>query len=498
MKQGSVSISPTIMSASRKLIEQLHPISVVDIYDGASKQFNPNGLFSSIIFGRIGSPERTSNYAYIDLKVPVFHPLIFGHFKRLKALYVGIMSGTAFAVWDAKLKDFVRSDEQKGSTGYAFFVKHYSKINYTDTGSMQRELRVDVIKKFGKDAMRDTCIVIAAGMRDVMVDEDGRTSYDEVNDLYKKLIAISNTIVASSGIQGADDDDLAVHDLARWNLQRTMNEIYDYLFNIVFGKDKLIQSKWAGRNVFNGTRNVLSNMTPHTADLDGAETPEIDSTQVGVYQTSRAMFPVTSHMIIKGWPSTIVDVGSGTATVFKPKSLEPVSIDLKRATADRWTTSNGVSKTINSLENVKLRDQPVMIDGHYLGLLYQDEVGFKFVSATDVLNENITKEQLALCRPITLIELMYCLLYAKSKQVYSIVTRYPVAGMGSTYPSKVHLRSTVRTKVLREYLEDWTLSDDDEHIATAFPILDDNVAYFDSMAVAQSAVTGLSADYDGD
>lgn len=504
MKSGSLGINTTLMNSSRKHIENLLPVSKVDIYDGASKEFDPNGLFSPYIFGRIGSAERMTKMGYIDLKIPVFHPLVFTHLKRLKGIYVGIMQGTVYAKWDSKLKDFVRSDSVDGKTGFAFFVKHMKKIDYvkvderdpTKKMSMQRELRIDIVKKYKGDLMRDTCLVIAAGVRDITVGEDNRTSYDEINNLYKKLIAISNTIVA--GTSDTDEDDLAVHDSARWNLQYTMNEIYDYLFNIVFGKDKLIQSKWAGRSVFNGTRNVMTALVPHTEHLKAANTPGIDTTQVGVYQIARAMFPVLVHRITKGWVSEVIDAGSRTASVITPKTHTPLTVELSRKEVDFWSSSDGITKVLGILSDLTRRDKPIMVGKGYLGYIYEDEKGFRLVSARDIENENITKEQLTKCKPLTWITLLYCILYRDAKEVFAIITRYPVTGMGSTYPSRVQLRSTIKSKILQEYNSEWELYEGDEYTANELPILDDEVSYFDSMAVATDSLAGLGGDYDGD
>ena len=77
MKQGEVAIRPRLLTADRGRLRGIKPVRVVDIYDGASSNYHPEGLFSTEIFGRTGSLDRFLNMSYIDLKIPVFNPLAF-------------------------------------------------------------------------------------------------------------------------------------------------------------------------------------------------------------------------------------------------------------------------------------------------------------------------------------------------------------------------------------------------------------------------------------
>lgn len=480
-----LAFNPELLGASKSKVSHLKQITVTDIYDGASKQFHPEGLFSTD-FGRIGSPERMTTLGVIDYRIKVFHPLIYTQIKKLKNLYEGIMSGKAYARWDAKLKDFVRSNEMEGDTGYSFFMKYFKDIKFKETKSDQRKLRIDLIQKYEKDLLRDTLVVIPAGLRDVITDDDGRTSYLEINDLYKRIIAVSNTII--------DSDDVAVHDVARWNLQRTLVEVYEYLFNIVYGKDKHIQKKWASRRVFNGTRNVLTSMPTHSADLDSITTPDTDMCMVGIYQQSKAMLPLMVHTFTKRFPSKVVDAGSGTAMVFDVKTGKPKSIDVSRKQLDLWTTSDGVNKLLNRFGDVKKRHHPVYIDGSHFAMIYRDDKAFRLIDALEYENGEYTDEQKAKMRPVTWVELLYVLMHKTVKRTYGIITRYPVTGFGSTYPAKVYLKSTVKSTVLEEVGPDLQPTGEVSNMAAEFPIIDDDINYFDSIAVHTDNLTNLGAD----
>ena len=62
----------------------LRPITTLDTFDGATKNFNTNGLFSNEIFGANGDKIRLRRFAYIDMKLPIMHPLVFRTLGRLK------------------------------------------------------------------------------------------------------------------------------------------------------------------------------------------------------------------------------------------------------------------------------------------------------------------------------------------------------------------------------------------------------------------------------
>ena len=47
----------------------LKPVTVLDAFDGASKNFHESGLFSTSIFGKVGEYQRSYRYSYINIKL---------------------------------------------------------------------------------------------------------------------------------------------------------------------------------------------------------------------------------------------------------------------------------------------------------------------------------------------------------------------------------------------------------------------------------------------
>lgn len=78
----------------------------------------------------------------------------------------------------------------------------------------------------------------------------------------------------------------------------------------------------------------------------------------------------------------------------------------------------------------------------------------------------------------------------------TIVTRYPVIGIGSTYPSTIYTKTTIVGEMRYELGQDW-LPLGDEFMTLEFPTREPN-AFVDSQVIHPSRLAGLDADFDGD
>ena len=82
--------------------------------------------------------------------------------------------------------------------------------------------------------------------------------------------------------------------------------------------------------------------------------------------------------------------------------------------------------------------------------------------------------------------MMYVAVYLATRENYVHITRYPVIGDGSVYPSKIHLCSTIPGRIV-------TYSD---RTYPEYPILGN--AYQDSVQVGFDRLEALVGDFDGD
>lgn len=491
MKQGEAAIKARLYSSDRMRLRGIKPVTVTDIYDGATTNFHPDGLFSTEIFGRPGDLERFTRMSYIDLKIPIMNPLAFKALEKIKGLYVDIMSGRKFAKWDNKIKDFVRASEVDGETGYEFFMSKFNDIRIKSTGSDDRELR-KALTKNAKDTdnlLRDTYLVSAAGTRDVII-KDGRTSKDEINDLYMRMISIANTINA-----GVTPSNYEIYDRARWDLQRVAVEIYEYLANLTYGKGKQIQGKLTRRAVMNSTRNVITSMPTHSPHMDDMRTPNPQETLIGCYQLAKSMLPVTYHLVKTGIMSKVIDVGGIMAHGFNLQTGKVESWEVSRTAKANWLTEDGVNKGLNAFGTVDMRDTPATIDNRSLARVWFGDGTFKVFTATDVNAGLVPEDKLADSRALTWIEFYYHLMYIRSRKAIGILTRYPVTGDGSTYLTRAYLKSTDKTKSLRELGDDWNTVID---TAPEWPVVDEDITYYDALAPFPTNLVTLGADFDGD
>lgn len=478
------------MQLTAERLQRLKPIEVLDIFDGSTEDFHDAGLFSTSIFGRVGSDDRDLRFSYIDIKVEVFHPFIHKALVQLKGLYKGIMSGQAYATWNPQIKDFEPSDIINGDTGYYFFFKHWREIEFKSTGSNIRDARIEMIKKAKAEGRATTryIMVIPAGLRDVQVDFDGRIKVGEINDFYRPIINAANAISSST------DLDTPIINTSRNTLQNNFNLIFEYLANLLDDKGGFIQSKWGRRHLANGTRNVITSMDTRATYLGAPNAPNINSLSVGLFQAAKAVLPKTRHWLLTGWLAEVFSGGTDTrAYLVNPKSYRRELVDVSVDTSDLWRTTSGLDKVINSYGNDDNRIKPIMVEGYYLGLIYRGpDNSFRIFNDIGELPADRDRNDVY---PLTLTELLYTCGYMEWNKVPYTTTRYPITGSGSIYTAYAYVKTTVKSEMRWELGPDWQRISED-NVAVEFPILTagDATVFMDSLAPHPSRLAGLGGD----
>ncbi len=485
MKALDLPFNVELMKLDAQRLRALRPVTSLDHFETAGGNLHEDGLFSISIFGRIGDEMRDRKFSFIDIRVPVFHPVIYSRLVKLKGLYRGILSASQYARWDDEVKDFVPSDELNGQTGFAFFIQHWEKIQFVRNKSGIRDARIALIEKYRDRALTDKVLVLPAGLRDLEITEDGQTKEHEINALYRRLLAISRTIAPSD-----HNNTSPALNLPRHLLQMTFNEIYDTIERMLTGKKGLVQNRWGSRRIFHGTRNVISAMDTSTAYLGGKNSPRYTDTVVGMYQLAKALLPVTLHCLKTGYLERVFNLGPGQARLVDPKTLESEIVSLPSDVYDRWTTTEGLNKVVNALGVIEQRHKPIQLEGRYLALLYAGpDKTFKVFHDIRELPEGFDRKYV---RPINLIELVYLSGYRRWNTYVAFVTRYPVTGVGSCYPTTIYVKTTMVGEVRRELGEDWQPLGD-EYEALEFPVYEP-LAYLDSQVIPSARLAGLGAD----
>jgi hypothetical protein len=487
MSRIDIPFNIRILVLTDKLLEGIRPVTALDIFDGNTSNFHENGLYSTLTFGRTGDPNRNKRVSYIDIKVPIFHPIIYNVLTSMKHLYAGIMAGQEYAIWNKEINDFERSNSLEGKTGFGFFVDHWKDIDYGNTKSTSREQSVRLLKKYQADAFTSKIVVMPAGLRDIEIKND-RVNEDEINKIYRSLLGISNTISTTAVRINPE-----ILDTARFNLQKKFNELYAFIESMIRGKKKMMQGKWASRKIFNGTRNVITttDITPSYLGEEGGV--DFNNTQVGLYQGLKAILPVARFYIRNEYLSKCFPDIHAPAMLVNKKTLKSEQVPMKAEYFDRWATNEGIEKIITSFSDENLRHRPIEVDGHYLALIYAGPDGtFKFIQDIDEVPPGREKSDV---HPITLCELLYLSLYRRANKYPLFVTRYPVAGVGSIYPSRTYLRTTVDYEKRVELGDNWEALGKD-HTAYQFPIM--GRPFINSLIPHPTKLKGLGADHDGD
>lgn len=479
-----------IMNITPALLKMLKPVKVLDIYDGGSDNFHEDGLFSTSIFGRVGDESRDLRFSYIHTSIDVLHPLVFRNVSKLKKFYADIIKGNAYAVFDDTMKDFAPSDAIDGETGYNFFLSYWDRIEFKRNDSKQRNARIDFIEKYKDVAKTKDILVLPAGLRDLEVDPDGRDVEGEINEFYRKIISISNTLNTNTKVNDR------ITDSARLGIQNAFNSIYTYVIGLFKGKRGFILKKWAKRAIHNGTRAVLTAQIPTVDVLSDVTYPSWNDTVMGIAQLMKALLPVAVHrlmnfeLVLESFPT-----GDSSAYLVDKKTLKRSMVNIANKTTDKWTTQKGIEGLFDTFMDHEVRPSVIDIDGYYLGLIYRGPDGtFKIIYDIDDV-DNYPWMDKKYVYPITWVEMIYLMGYKIWNGFPMVLSRYPISGSGSIYPSYVYVKTTVLYET--RYEVDNEGKKILENRAIAYPILN-NPTFVDSEAVSPSRLAGLGADFDGD
>jgi len=466
----------------------MRPVKVLDINDGLSKNFHPDGLFSVETFGKVGEERRNRLFSYIDMHISVFHPVVYKALLDLKSLYGDIIAGTGYAVFDPETNDFEKSDVTQGDTGFAFFVKHFEKIQFESRPSAKREFNIALVNKYRKNCLMDKLVVMPAGLRDYTVDENSKPSEDEINGLYRRVLNVASVIEnvnAKSNVEYLDS--------TRYGLQQRVNEIYEYIVNLLEGKSKLIQGKWASRKIFDSTRNVISPHVSKTDEFFTGRTVSSNQTIVGLYQYLRCIMPLAVKHVRDTYLSKVFLGPNSPAVLVNKKTYKKELVNLDPRYYDEWMTYEGLEKLMARFGQEELRDDVLEIENYYVGLLYRQGGHVRFVQDISDVPINGSHDPRELLTPITFCELLYLSVFADAASIPCLLTRYPVTGYGSIYPSYVYLKTTVRAEQVKVLGDDW-----ETVIGTAYEFPIKGEQYFNAMSPSTTHVARLGADYDGD
>lgn len=477
----------TLLNPNKVPWPLMKPVTVADAFEGQTSNLNDDGLYSTAIFGRVGTDERDKTESYIDVTLPIFNPTYFKALIQLKGLYGEIIKGKAYATWDESEKDFIKSNMLEGDTGFAFFMSHFHELDPKQNQSFKRKQKIDLVEIFRDQALSSKVLVIPAGIRDIEM-MNGVVTENEINDLYRKLIFRSKSL----NVRNIDLTD-PVYDNIRWGLQESFNNIGDFLFKMQEGKRGFMQRRMSRRAIFGATRNVITSRKVSVENADANVTGDPNSTIIGLYQALLGFNLVAIHELANGFLSEVFTSGMGMARLVDPKTLNSTYVEVDSTVVDKFTSSDGLTSLFNGYGSPNLRNRDIRVAGHYLGLVYDDGKNVMLLHDIDDLPEGMDRK---LVRPVTYTQFFYMQCVPAIEKKMLQVTRYPITGIGSIYPSRVFVMPTNSTSGER------TLLDIDGQTAITkynfFPAYTKNPSYFDGMSIANIRLGLAGGDFDGD
>lgn len=327
------------------------PITSYAMYESSTERFDPDGLYSEVIFGQLGSKERFIRRGYIDLHTKLITPHLYKQIVTLKSYYKEVLAGKQYAYYDKNLKDLVRTtkDDPNGDTGYQFFCSVYPKLKFSETDSTKRSTKIELLDKYADRIFMSKYIVIPAAIRDVKI-KDGRPESEAINKLYLGLLSLASAIPPEAG------EDV-VYDAIRYQMQLKVQQIYEYILNILNGKTGFNQAKYARRSIVYGSRNVIT--APQMIRVQSPTSPNMmkaDELEIPTFQALKALTPVAINRLLTFF--TIRFSGTSVIPVINSKTLNIEMRKIDENEIKKYTTSDGLNEFINDMRDIHLHHKP--------------------------------------------------------------------------------------------------------------------------------------------
>jgi hypothetical protein len=430
--------------AQRNLLE----VTSTFVKEPSTGNFDPYGLYSEQVFGEIGNAKRLVTHGYITLNTTLFNPEIYDVIKRMGSFYEELMRGTVYARFDNRLKDFVQADSSDAvaDTGFNFFIANVGKLKFQESDSEQRKTRVRLLDVNRANWFLTKHLVIPAGLRDYR-EVDGRGESDEINTLYKRLLEMSRTL------SGANTES-PIFDMVRFNMQRCVNEIFDYIWNMISDDNGFFQKKYAARSVVRSTRNVLVATETSGASNNPEAKLKPDEVLVPLYQAISAFMPLVKYTLSTLFLNNIFSIDSNRISAINPKTLTLEYITLTTEERAKYLESNKLEAMIMTFRDDALRHHPVTVfddknQPYYLYLKYEHAgityIARSFTDLRTLLMEHqiITDLTVDMVKPLTYFELYYHATYIACKDKHMTVTRYPISHHWNIFPARVKIATTI-------------------------------------------------------
>lgn len=483
-----------------------------------------DGLLSNEIFG-ITKAERSGIYAYIDLGGTFIHPLVYKTLCKLNNKIADIINGTEYFIIDDN-GELIKSDD--GNTGLDWFKKNFNKIKFKKNDSSSRNKRIDFIEKSKNIMWITKYIVIPAYYRDVDT-RDAGIGVGEINKLYSSLI------MASKALKETSNFGLTLSDVTKARLQNILVQIFDWFGNGTTingqetpanlpGKMGLIKHGLMYKTVDYSARLVMSapnvsgeDIDDLMVDMDHAGLPLAAALccfkpfimfwlrrffenrfagkmeyPVAINDKESVMVPLVDYQIVFSdveLDKQIERFIHGYSNRFIPIELPVDKEEFARKVKNKELKTTITNQQVKSDDIKKLN-------------FYMYFMGYKLNNAKDF---DETKSEYApnlkVNRRMTWCDLFYMAACDVTEDKMVLITRFPIDSYLNQYPSKVRIKSTVKTApmVVQSNFED------NNKLYRWYPLIDNNdintntsPVFEDTLSICNGLIGAMGMDYDGD
>jgi DNA-directed RNA polymerase beta' subunit len=448
-----------------------------------------DGLFSYEIFGRPGSYDRKTIFAYIDLKNKFLHPLVYKNLLRLNRKFDDCMAGRGNWILDPKGEIMDAPEGTAGSgTGLDFLYKNWDKMTYRMTDSTARKERVDFLKALKRDeAFMGEQIVIPPYYRDINYQDTdkGKVAHDVINDLYAKLIRMTMSLKETdTALTGLD----FVGNMTKTNIQQCLIDIYNYFVQKIKGKNGIFRQAVMGKSVDYAGRSVIS----------------APSFNMNDYRDMKVSFEYSGVPLSQVIVIFLPFVTKWLQDFFEKEFRNLKTIEHK----DKKTGDTRFVQLVNPMEDFTFDEIKKKIDQfvkapteRFEVIKVNTEEGYKSLVFRGMNRDpnreeaDQTPDSTISRRKLTWTDMFYMAAVDVVKDKHVYITRYPLEDYFGIYPSKVTVLSTFKTApqyvngVFYEHYPVINLETPKEKISGLF---------IDSLQLFNAMLPAIGGDFDGD
>lgn len=462
-----------------------------------------HGLLSNEIFG-ITKSERAGIYAYIDLGGYFLHPLAYKTLKKLNSKIENIVHGIdTYSITETG--EIIQDDN--GNTGIDWLKKNFSKIKFTKNDSRSRNLKIDFINMENNKIWINKYIVIPAYYRDVDT-KQASIGVGEINKLYSSLI------IASKSLKETANYGLTLSDATKGRIQSILVQIFDW-----FGQGTTINGQKTSGNLPGKTGLIKRGALYKTVDYSvrlvmsapDLEAENIEDLMVDMDHAAEPLAAVLCNFkpFVIFWLRRFFEnefAGKYEYPILTKKG-EAISVpildyqvmfsdNILNAQIERFIHGYSnrfipIDIPVDMEELAKLnksRKEKIKLDNIHMMIDYRLE---------SVKNDSTSKEMIH--RPLTWCDLFYIAACEVTEDKMVLITRFPIDSYLNQFPSKIRVKSTVKTEPISIEINGET------KLFKWYPVIREkdinkntSPLFSDTLSICNGIIGVMQMDYDGD